>query len=510
MIRLLLRHLACLLGIHAAGLLMLSIMRLALYVAGHHFLAAESAGHIALQAQAFLRGVWFDNVVGCYILILPLAFTVLCHLAGKSRAALAPSLLWMRVMWLVAIGVSASDIPYFLYFFKNINSSIWNWAEYGTTTIGMLVGEDDYYPPMIGFLLVAGTFIWLTMRLRRHFFPKGRQAQGKGLTPFLDSLARKSLYFPRFYSAGNHTNHGIFSTLYSFPALMFRNLMKGSNIPHYQGLPSVLQANGYRTLFFMTHESQYDNMNAFLRTNGYDEIYSQENYPKREVVNSFGVPDHYLYRHALGRMARQKEPFMATLLSISNHPPYIIPEWFHPNADEEDEQIVEYADDALRLFFKQAEAQPWYEHTVFVLLGDHGKLTGTSENEMPQCLNHIPLIIHAPGLVAEEVQSWCMQMDVQPTLLSMLGITAHQENFGQNILQHPRSMALYTADNVIGARTDGHLYVYEPATHTEWLYRTDADGASKTVEQPDSTFLQMKEALFSTLQTAQEEIKKHE
>lgn len=180
MIRLLLRHLACLLGIHAAGLLMLSIMRLALYVAGHHFLAAESAGHIALQAQAFLRGVWFDNVVGCYILILPLAFTVLCHLAGKSRAALAPSLLWMRVMWLVAIGVSASDIPYFLYFFKNINSSIWNWAEYGTTTIGMLVGEDDYYPPMIGFLLVAGTFIWLTMRLRRHFFPKGRQAQGKG------------------------------------------------------------------------------------------------------------------------------------------------------------------------------------------------------------------------------------------------------------------------------------------------------------------------------------------
>ena len=102
---------------------------------------------------------------------------------------------------------------------------------------------------------------------------------------------------------------------------------------------------------------------------------------------------------------------MATLLSISNHPPYIIPEWFHPNADEEAEQIVEYADDALRLFFKQAEAQPWYEHTVFVLLGDHGKLTGTSENEMPQCLNHIPLIIHAPGLAAEEVQSWCMQME---------------------------------------------------------------------------------------------------
>lgn len=623
---------------------MLSLMRLALYVAGHHFLAADSAGDILLQAQAFVRGVWFDNVIGCYILIVPLAVTLLCHLAGRGHAALAPSLWWMRILWIVAIGVSASNIPYFLYFFKNINSSIWNWAEYGATTIGMLLGEKSYYPPMAGFVLACALFLWLTVRVRRALVPagdarrgehkgqpagpwrltgalgvlvlgcaatglclfgirgrmgynpikvsaayychdaflnqlginpafnlltsslddrrpenrrlnlmpvaearalclgqmhrplaytlapggkhaselKGRNVvlilmesmsadlMGHGQTPFLDSLARHSLFFPRFYSAGNHTNHGIFSTLYSFPALMFRNLMKGSNIPRYQGLPTVMREQGYRTLFFMTHESQYDNMNAFLRTNGYDEIYAQENYPRHEVVNSFGVPDHYLYRYAMQRLARQKEPFMATLLSISNHPPYIIPEWFHPNASEKDRQIVEYADDALRIFFKQAAAQPWYEHTVFVLLGDHGKLTGASENEMPQCLNHIPLIIHAPGLPPEEVASWGMQMDVQPTLLSMLGITARQENFGQNLLQHPRSMALYTADNVIGARTDGHLYIYEPATGTEWMYQTAADGKQTQREQPDSTFLRMKRALFSTLQTAQEEIRKHE
>lgn len=644
MTRLLLRHLACLLGVHAAGLVTLSLMRLALYAAGHHFLDTGSAGDILLQAQAFVRGVWFDNVIGCYILIVPLAFTVLCHLAGRGRAALAPSLWWMRVLWVAAIAVSAANIPYFLYFFKNINSSIWNWAEYGTTTMGMLLGEKSYYPPMAGFVLLSALFLWLTGRVRRALVPagdacrgehKGLQARpwcptgamgvlvlgcaaiglclfgirgrtgynpikvsaayychdaflnqlgvnpafslltstlddrrpenrrlnlmpvgeararclrdmrrplaytlvpggrhaselkgrnvvlilmesmsadlmGRGQTPFLDSLACHSLFFPRFYSAGNHTNHGIFSTLYSFPALMFRNLMKGSNIPRYRGLPTVLRENGYRTLFFMTHESQYDNMNAFLRTNGYDEIYAQENYPRREVVNSFGVPDHYLYRYALHRLAKQREPFMATLLSISNHPPYIIPDWFHPDAGEKEQQIVEYADDALRIFFKQASAQPWYGNTVFVLLGDHGKLTGSSESEMPDCLNHIPLIIHAPGMSPGEVTSWGMQMDVQPTLLSLLGITARQENFGQNLLRHPRSMALYTADNVIGARADGHLYICEPATGTEWMYLTAADGELTPRERPDSTFLRMRQTLFSTLQTAQEEIRKHE
>lgn len=43
------------------------------------------------------------------------------------------------------------------------------------------------------------------------------------LTPTLDSLYHHSLAFTHFYSAGIHTNHGMTATLYSFPALMFRN-----------------------------------------------------------------------------------------------------------------------------------------------------------------------------------------------------------------------------------------------------------------------------------------------
>lgn len=91
--------------------------------------------------------------------------------------------------------------------------------------------------------------------------------------------------FSNFYSAGTHTNHALYATLYSFPSIMKRNAMKGSAIPSYSGLPTVLRDNGYRTLFFMMHESQYDNMNAFFRSNGFDEIYAQENYPKEKIAN---------------------------------------------------------------------------------------------------------------------------------------------------------------------------------------------------------------------------------
>lgn len=43
-------------------------------------------------------------------------------------------------------------------------------------------------------------------------------------------------------------------------------------------------------------------MKAFFATNGYDDIYAQEDYPKEEVVNSFGVSDHFLFDYAFNKI----------------------------------------------------------------------------------------------------------------------------------------------------------------------------------------------------------------
>lgn len=627
-----LSQLAALLGVHLLGLLVLALLRFALFVAGHSMLNADSAGKFGLQSLAFLHGVWFDNVIACYILIAPLVLVTLFAAVGvRSRLPLIFSLRWMQVFWGLAFAISAANIPYFLYFFKNINSSIWNWAEYGTTTLGMLFGEPAYYPPMLAFAVLLAVFVWLSnrwvkrmgqaepaktirdrvlvivlgacciglclfgIRGRRGYNPikisaayycqdpflnqlgvnpafnlltstlddfrpenaqlklmdneaalqnvqsflqrKGSQeaplqysfqptdsvfgkrnvvlvfmesmsaefmqayGQKERLTPFLDSLFHQSLSYTNFYSAGIHTNHGLYATLYSYPALMYRNLMKGSHIPIYSGLPTVLQEAGYRNLFFMTHESQYDNMNAFLRTNGYDEIYSQENYPKEKVVNSFGVQDDFLYDYALDvldKKAGAAQPFFATLLSISNHPPYVIPEKFKPQTRKEETQIVEYADWALRRFFDEARKKPWFGNTIFVLLGDHGKLVGEAESVNPKSYNHVPFMIYVPGGVPEIRDDWALQMDVQPTLLGMLGIRTQQHNFGVDLRAVKRPYAFYTADNVICIRDSRRFYVYEPSTKQEHFY---LDG--KPTECTDAEVADMRDYLFSMIQGAQ-------
>ena len=64
--------------------------------------------------------------------------------------------------------------------------------------------------------------------------------QSETLTPFLDSLYTRSISFRNFYSAGIHTNHGLYATLYSFPAMMKRK-------PHERLCHSPLFGTAYCT-----------------------------------------------------------------------------------------------------------------------------------------------------------------------------------------------------------------------------------------------------------------------
>lgn len=579
-----------LLTIHIGALLFFFLFRFILFVSTGHQFSGNIQNNIALQAIAFIKGVWFDNVIACYVLLLPLVVlwvAGICNYTAKwlyrSTAA------YFITLYSLAFIISAANIPYFSYFFKTINSSIYNWFGYGATTAGMIFGETSFYFPIfLGLvsILISGwgitassayfyrlsikvpntvssiqrisvfitgvaciglclfgirgrmgynpikvsqayycedpflnqlgvnpVFNLLTSTLddnRKenrylHLMPEqeaieevqqllGRKGitqispiareikqsadtttfrnvvlifmesmsanlmesfgSNKSLTPFLDSLYHQSLSFSHFYSSGIHTNHGMYSTLYSFPAIMKRNAMKGSVIPVYSGLPTILKDNGYQNLFFMTHESQYDNMNAFFRTNGFDEIYAQENYPAEKVVNSFGVQDDFLYQYALpilNKKATSGRPFFTVLLSISNHPPYIIPDYFKPHSDKPEDQIVEYADWSIKQFITEAEKQPWFDNTIFVLLGDHGKLVDSPESEIPQSYNHIPLMIYGKGIQPEIRAQFGGQIDVAPTLLGLLNIGYIQNNFGINLLKEQRPCIFYTADNLIAA-----------------------------------------------------------
>lgn len=335
-----------------------------------------------------------------------------------------------------------------------------------------------------------------------------RFGQSKRLTPFLDSLWHASRSFANLYSAGTHTCHGLYSTLYAFPSITGRNAMKMSNIPNISGLGSALQDAGYRTMFFMTHEGQYDNMNAFFLNNGYDEVHAQENYPADSIANAFGVPDSYLFRYALAHLRStatedSARPFFANLITISNHPPFIVPPAYADPTLTPEEQIVRYADDQLRRFYWACQAEPWAKNTVFAFVADHGKLMGKAECEQPQSFNHVPLIIHSPTLPAGEEAGFACQMDVAPTLLGLLGIAYTQNNFGIDLLREQRPATYYSGDNTICARDAEALYIYDTSTQRTVTYALTPEGkpTGKPATKARADFL--RRYAFTRLQAAE-------
>lgn len=638
-------YLLYLLSIHVVALLFFFVFRLTLFCSIDYQFPADIEGDVALKVVAFVRGLWFDNVIACYILLLPLVAVWITALFNYTAKWLFRSVaVYFILFYSLSFIIAAANIPYFEYFFKTINSSIYNWFGYGGTTAGMVFGESSYYFPIFLGILSIVLFGWGVFFLASYFYrrsettisriswksrlailplgavcvglclfgirgrtgynpikvsqayycddpflnqlgvnpvfnlltstlddnrkenrtlhlmseqealkqvqnylqrkgvadisPIARKVEREGvpnrknvvlifmesmsanlmgsfgsdkkLTPYLDSLYRQSLSFERFYSSGIHTNHGIYSTLFSFPAIMKRNAMKGSVIPVYSGLPTVLKDNGYCNLFFMTHESQYDNMNAFLRTNGFDEVYAQENYPSEKVVNSFGVQDDFMYQYALpilNEKADTGEPFFTVLLSISNHPPYVIPPYFHPHSEKLEEQIVEYADWSIRQFMDAAEKQPWFDNTIFVFLGDHGKMVGTPECEMPQSYNHIPLMIYGKDILPTVHNGFGGQIDVAPTLLGMLNMSYLQNNFGVNLLEEERPCMFFTADNLIGARDLTHLFIYSPDNQQEFKYKLENEKLH--VAADDEGFGLLKNYCFSMLQCTEQMVKEH-
>ena len=633
--------LAFAISLHAITLLFLSAFRLVQFIALHHMIGHNDSG----AWGAFMHGIWFDNVVCCYITILPLAVLTLSAALGASPLWLRrTATIWYSIFATVVFATSAANIPYYEYFSRPINSSIFEWFGYARTTAGMVFGEVSWIIYIIIFMVVSAVYCILifacmthfnhiihntscnhkgnirtvsallltslgliglcifgirgrigynpikvseayycdnpflnqlgiapafnlltsvlddmrkenrelhlmpypeaislsrsylgiqgdvndsTQLLRRHItaiadsttLPPRRNVVvilmesmsanlvNKRLTPNIDSLSHCGLFFSQCYSAGIHTNHGITASLYSFPAMMKRNLMKGTVTARRDGLPTILKSQGYHTMFFMTHESQYDNMQAFFKTNGFDEVYSQEDYPSNEVVNSFGVPDHFLFSYGLDKInevASHNKPFMATLLTVSNHPPYVIPDWFKAKSKDDEEKIMEYADWCIGHFLSEARKQKWYDNTIFVMLGDHGKRAGNSNSELPDSYNHIPMIIFGHGIEPTTIDRLATQVDLMPTLLSLMGISYDYNGFGQDIIHKPRQMVFYSADDQIVARDSSHLFVHYPNQQRTLCYRISASGQQVNDNNTSApAYQQLRKYSFAMMQTAE-------
>jgi len=312
-----------------------------------------------------------------------------------------------------------------------------------------------------------------------------KEGHGEWLTPYLRSLREKSIYWSHCYSTGIHTNNGIVGVHYGYIPNFAKTIMD-VNADKYTGLPYYLGRAGYETMCFVTGNPQYDNMNSFWRDNGITHLYSQYDYPVSARVNNFGVSDGYMFEYGLNKLneySQSGRPFFASFLTVSNHAPFVVPEAYQDRGTDASEQIIAYADDAIRQFVDRAMETDWGKNTVFVLVADHGA-PFTSPYEMVLSYNQIPVFVYAQDLPPQRVDQVTSQIDIWETVLSLIGVEYENNCLGIDALNESRRYAVFVSNEHLGVADEEYFYCYSINTQRECLYRI-GDGTNIIDEMPD-------------------------
>jgi uncharacterized sulfatase len=266
-------------------------------------------------------------------------------------------------------------------------------------------------------------------------------------TPFLDSLANKSVYFNNCFSSGGRTFAVLPSLLASLPFAKNGFLELGENIPPHLSLLSLLKSSGYHTSFYYGGDAHFDNMDIFLRKNAIDELNDGKTFPsgytKLPSVNGFtwGYNDKELFRRYFNtRKAELQTPQLSVLLTVSSHNPFKINEYakylkafdnrmaelgFNDTKKKNyqnyrDEYIsILYTDDALRGFFDEYRKRDDFKNTIFLITGDHRMPEIPMSSKIDRY--HVPLIIYSPLLKRTAIiESVSSHFDITPSLLAFL------------------------------------------------------------------------------------------
>ncbi|WP_266364068.1 LTA synthase family protein [Tellurirhabdus rosea] len=275
----------------------------------------------------------------------------------------------------------------------------------------------------------------------------GEDAYLGSFTPFLDSLAQKSLYWNNFLSQGGRTFAALPSLLGSLPFAQHGFADLGPRMPEHLSLTGVLKRNGYRTAFYYGGNSSFDNMNPFLRKEGIDRIADEASfspaYRKMPAANGFswGYGDKDLFDFFLAQNnPADATPKLQVLLTVSTHSPFRYEghERFEQrfeqrlnelslSADEKaarreyrDELAsVMYLDDALRQLMDRYRQRPDFARTVFLITGDHRMPEIPMVSKVDRY--HVPLLVYSPLLKqSARFRSVSGHYDVAPSLLALL------------------------------------------------------------------------------------------
>lgn len=297
-----------------------------------------------------------------------------------------------------------------------------------------------------------------------------------GYTPFIDSVCRHAFTTDYSFSNGRKSIDGMPSILSSIPMFIEPFFLTSASLNDVGGLARSLGHKGYETAFFHGAENGSMGFLAFSQATGFGRYYGRTEYDEdpdfggeRDFDGTWAIWDEPFLQFYAKQMSTMQEPFMTAVFTASSHHPFVIPEQYRDTFPEEGipmHKCIRYLDHSLRRFFERAAQESWYDHTLFVITGDH-----TNQTEQPYYQTDLgyfcsPFILFDPGqrlITPQRRHAVAQQIDIMPTVLSALHYDEPYLAFGCDLLSTPDSLtwAVNYNNGIYQYVEDGYLLQFD-------------------------------------------------
>ncbi len=316
---------------------------------------------------------------------------------------------------------------------------------------------------------------------------------GLPLTPELDKLAKQGWLFKRIYSTGTRSVRGIEAVVSGYVPTPARSVVKLPKSQHnFFTIAGLLKEKGYDTSFIYGGEAHFDNMGSFFLGNGFDRVIDERDYESPVFSSSWGVSDEDLLNKAhqtYVELHKQDKPFFSLVFSSSNHDPFEYPSGRIEPYDKPAGTVhnaIKYADYAIGKFFSLAKGSDYWKDTLFLIVSDHDDRVGGNDL-VPIGNFRIAGLILGDGVEPKSDPRIVSQIDMAPTLLSLMGIESEHPMIGfdltrlpmdftgRAIMQFDRNQAFMQGDRVVVLQPDKDPVQFHYDMVTDRQSRTDLD-----------------------------------
>ncbi|MET3114738.1 phosphoglycerol transferase MdoB-like AlkP superfamily enzyme [Pedobacter sp. CG_S7] len=308
----------------------------------------------------------------------------------------------------------------------------------------------------------------------------------QNLTPVLDSLAKNSIFFSNMYATGTRTVRGMEALSLSIPPTPGSSIVRRPENELLFSIGHVFNQKKYISTFFYGGDGYFDNMNHYFGNNGYNIVdrgrkILNDDFPAtrtpitdKEVKfeNAWGVCDEDVLNVVIedaDKKFKQHQLFNNFVMTTSNHRPFTYPNGkINIPSGTNREGAVRYTDYAIGSFLKKIKTKPWYNNTVVIIIADHCA-SSAGKNEIDLSKYQIPcMILNVKGELKQNISTMSSQIDLFPTLWSLMGWKYESNFYGQNVLDptyQPRVL-LGTYQKLVYMKSDS-LVILSPQRKVE-------------------------------------------